>query len=109
LAVADGTVVVAKDLFFPGNAVFIDHGDGLISMSFHLSEIKVKAGQQIKKGDTVAPPGRISSSASAGTAPASTPTSCLRTRPRSRPWAPEQRRAILTKARELTLHACIRP
>ena len=53
LAVADGTVVVAKDLFFPGNAVFIDHGDGLITMSFHLSEIKVKAGQQVKKGDTV--------------------------------------------------------
>ena len=53
LAVADGTVVVAEDLFFPGNAVFIDHGDGLISMSFHLSEIKVQAGQQVKKGDTV--------------------------------------------------------
>ena len=53
LAVADGTVVVAEDLFFPGNAVFIDHSDGLISMSFHLSEIKVKAGQQVKKGDTV--------------------------------------------------------
>src|SRR5512135_1910903 len=53
LAVADGTVVVAQDLFFPGNAVFIDHGDGLISMSFHLSEIKVEAGQQVKKGDTV--------------------------------------------------------
>jgi len=53
LAVADGTVVVAEDLFFPGNAVFIDHGDGLFSMSFHLSEIKVKAGQQVKKGDTV--------------------------------------------------------
>ena len=36
-----------------------------------------------------APPGRICSSASAGTAPASTPSSCLRTRPRSRPWASE--------------------
>jgi biotin carboxyl carrier protein len=53
LAVADGTVVVAQDLFFPGNAVFIDHGDGLISMSFHLSEIKVEAGQQVKKGHTI--------------------------------------------------------
>jgi murein DD-endopeptidase MepM/ murein hydrolase activator NlpD len=52
-AVADGTVVIAEDLFFPGNAVFIDHGDGLISMSFHLSEIKVKAGQQVNKGDTI--------------------------------------------------------
>ena len=53
LAVADGTVVIAQDLFFPGNAVFIDHGAGLISMSFHLSEIKVKAGQQVKKGETI--------------------------------------------------------
>jgi hypothetical protein len=53
LAAADGTVVIAQDLFFPGNAVFIDHGDGLISMSFHLSEIKVKAGEPVKKGDTI--------------------------------------------------------
>jgi len=53
LAVADGKVVVAEDQFFSGNAVFIDHGDGLSSMSFHLSEITVKADQQVKKGDTV--------------------------------------------------------
>ena len=53
LAVADGTVAVAQDLFFPGNAVFIDHGDGLISMSFHLSDISVKPGQAVKKGDTI--------------------------------------------------------
>ena len=53
LAVADGTVVLAEDLFFPGNAVIIDHGDGLISLSFHLSDIRVKAGQQVNKGDTV--------------------------------------------------------
>jgi murein DD-endopeptidase MepM/ murein hydrolase activator NlpD len=53
LAVADGTVVVAEDLFIPGNAVFIDHGDGLISMYFHFSEIKVKSGQEVKKGEVV--------------------------------------------------------
>jgi murein DD-endopeptidase MepM/ murein hydrolase activator NlpD len=53
LAVADGTVVFAKDMFFEGNAVFIDHGDGLISMCFHLSEIKVQAGQEVKKGETL--------------------------------------------------------
>ena len=58
LAVADGTVVVAEDLFFEGNAVFIDHGDGLISMCFHLSEIKVQAGQEVKKGHTL---GRVGS------------------------------------------------
>jgi murein DD-endopeptidase MepM/ murein hydrolase activator NlpD len=53
LAVADGTVVAAKDMFFEGNAVFINHGDGLISMCFHLSEIKVQTGQEVKKGDTL--------------------------------------------------------
>lgn len=49
-AVADGTVVIAEDLFFAGNAVFIEHGDGLVSMYFHLAELKVKAGQDVKKG-----------------------------------------------------------
>ena len=53
LAVADGTVALAQDLFFPGNAVFIDHGDGLISMAFHLSEINAQAGQSVKKGETI--------------------------------------------------------
>jgi murein DD-endopeptidase MepM/ murein hydrolase activator NlpD len=53
LAVADGTVALAQELFFPGNAVFIDHGAGLISMYFHLSGIKVKAGQEVQKGHVV--------------------------------------------------------
>jgi len=58
LAVADGTVVAADDLFYEGNAVFIDHGDGLISMYFHLADIKVEAGQEVKKGHTL---GRVGS------------------------------------------------
>jgi murein DD-endopeptidase MepM/ murein hydrolase activator NlpD len=58
LAVADGTVVVAKDMFFEGNAVFIDRGDGLISMYFHLPGIKVQVGQEVKKGHTL---GRVGS------------------------------------------------
>jgi hypothetical protein len=53
VSVADGTVVFTGDLFFEGNAVFIDHGDGLISMYFHLSEIKVKAGQKVEKGGSI--------------------------------------------------------
>ena len=52
-AVADGTVVVAEDLFLAGKAVFIDHGNGLVSMYFHFSEIKVQAGQDVKKGETL--------------------------------------------------------
>jgi murein DD-endopeptidase MepM/ murein hydrolase activator NlpD len=52
-AVADGVVVIAEDLFYPGNAVFVDHGDGLVTMSFHLSRIDVTPGQQVRKGDTL--------------------------------------------------------
>jgi len=53
LAVANGTVVLAKEMFFEGNAVFIDHGDGLISEYFHLADIKVQEGQVVRKGDTL--------------------------------------------------------
>jgi hypothetical protein len=58
LAVADGTVVIAEDMFFEGNAVFIDHGDGLISMYFHLADIKVEVGQEVEKGHIL---GRVGS------------------------------------------------
>jgi murein DD-endopeptidase MepM/ murein hydrolase activator NlpD len=53
LAVADGAVVLAQDLFYPGNAVFIDHGDGLVSMYFHLSSIDVQAGQEVRQGEQI--------------------------------------------------------
>jgi murein DD-endopeptidase MepM/ murein hydrolase activator NlpD len=53
LAAADGTVVAAQDLFFAGNAVFIDHGNGLVTMYFHLSEIKVAVGQEVTRGQAL--------------------------------------------------------
>jgi murein DD-endopeptidase MepM/ murein hydrolase activator NlpD len=53
LAVAAGTVVFANEMFFEGNSVFIDHGDGLISEYFHLSELKVQTGDRVKRGDTL--------------------------------------------------------
>ena len=52
-ASAEGRVVLAKDLFFSGNSVFVDHGDGLITMYFHFSKILVKVGQQVKRGTEV--------------------------------------------------------
>ncbi len=52
-AVADGTVVLAADHFFAGNSVYVDHGDGLVSMYFHLSSIAVKQGDEIKRGQTL--------------------------------------------------------
>lgn len=52
-ALADGTVALAEDLFFAGKAVFVDHGDGLVSMYFHLADLKVQAGQDVKKGEVL--------------------------------------------------------
>ncbi|HMB72143.1 MAG TPA: M23 family metallopeptidase, partial [Gammaproteobacteria bacterium] len=39
-----GRVVLAKDLFFSGNAVFLDHGLGVYSVYLHLSDIDVGVG-----------------------------------------------------------------
>jgi len=52
-AVADGTVVIADDFFLTGNAVFIDHGDGLITMYFHLRDLGVKPGQNVTQGQSI--------------------------------------------------------
>jgi murein DD-endopeptidase MepM/ murein hydrolase activator NlpD len=53
LAVAPGNVVVAQEQYFPGKAVFVDHGDGLISMVFHLSEIAVREGEDVLAGQVL--------------------------------------------------------
>ena len=53
LAPADGTVALTGDQFYAGRAVYLDHGDGLISMSFHLSQILVKQGETVKRGQVI--------------------------------------------------------
>ena len=53
LAINTGTVVAAVDHFFSGKGVVIDHGVGLFSMYFHLSEIDVQPGQTLKKGEAL--------------------------------------------------------
>jgi murein DD-endopeptidase MepM/ murein hydrolase activator NlpD len=50
LAANRGRVVLAKDLFFSGNAVFLDHGLGVYSVYLHLSEILVEPGQMLEQG-----------------------------------------------------------
>ena len=58
-AVADGKVVLAADHFFAGRSVYVDHGDGLVSMNFHLDEIAVNEGDEVERGQTL---GKIGSS-----------------------------------------------
>jgi murein DD-endopeptidase MepM/ murein hydrolase activator NlpD len=49
-APADGQVILTGDYFFNGKTVFVDHGQGLISMFCHLSAIDVKVGDEIPRG-----------------------------------------------------------
>jgi murein DD-endopeptidase MepM/ murein hydrolase activator NlpD len=49
----DGVAVMVEEQFFAGKCVYIDHGDGIYTMFFHLSETKVKAGQAVMKGDVI--------------------------------------------------------
>ena len=50
-ATSDGTVIEAGDFFFSGNMVYIDHGQGLISLYAHLSRIDVKPGDVLRRGE----------------------------------------------------------
>lgn len=48
-----GRVVLSKNLFFSGNAVFIDHGLGVYSVYLHLSEISVETGAMVEQGQVI--------------------------------------------------------
>lgn len=52
-AAGSGVARLAKDLFYSGNAVIIDHGAGVFTSYSHLSRIDVKVGQKIEKGQAV--------------------------------------------------------
>jgi murein DD-endopeptidase MepM/ murein hydrolase activator NlpD len=53
-AINDGVVLLARPMFFEGNCVVIDHGQGLLSLYLHLSEFKVKEGEEVRSGDLIA-------------------------------------------------------
>ena len=60
---ANGKVIRTGSYFFTGNTVFIDHGQGLITMYCHLNKTHVKAGQKLTQGEsigTVGMTGRVS-------------------------------------------------
>jgi len=53
-APADGIVTLVGDLFFNGKTVFLDHGQGLVTMYCHLSAIDVQEGQVVSRGQVIA-------------------------------------------------------
>ena len=53
MASAAGTVLATDDYFFNGKTIFIDHGNGLITMYCHLDEFDVQPGQTVSKGQLI--------------------------------------------------------
>jgi len=52
-ALNSGKVLLAQPLFFEGNCVVLDHGQGLLTLYMHLSKIEVKEGEHISTGQKI--------------------------------------------------------
>ncbi|MFV2060539.1 MAG: peptidoglycan DD-metalloendopeptidase family protein [Gammaproteobacteria bacterium] len=50
---ADGTVIATGNFYFNGNVVFVDHGQGLVTMFCHMNKINVTENQKLKTGDII--------------------------------------------------------
>jgi murein DD-endopeptidase MepM/ murein hydrolase activator NlpD len=50
----DGVVRLARDLYYSGGTLIVDHGAGIYSVYFHLSGFLVKEGQRVKRGEPCA-------------------------------------------------------
>jgi murein DD-endopeptidase MepM/ murein hydrolase activator NlpD len=49
-ALNSGKVLLARPLFFEGNCVILDHGQGLLTLYMHLSAFEVKEGDMVRRG-----------------------------------------------------------
>ena len=52
-AAGNGSITLSDDLYFNGKTLFIDHGQGLVTMYCHMSELLVKSGETVNKGQAI--------------------------------------------------------
>lgn len=52
-AMADGKVVLVGEHYYAGNSIYLDHGNGVVTMYFHLSRIDVKEGDTVERGQVI--------------------------------------------------------
>lgn len=53
LSISNGRVLLVSDLFYTGNTVLVDHGEGLFSLYAHLSEVLVDQGHELLVGEVL--------------------------------------------------------
>lgn len=53
IAPMDGEIVLTGNFFFNGNSIFIDHGQGLVTMYCHMDKLESEQGQSVKAGDVI--------------------------------------------------------
>lgn len=53
IAPMDGEIVLTGNFFFNGNSIFIDHGQGLVTMYCHMDKLESQQGQRVKAGDVI--------------------------------------------------------
>ncbi len=53
VASQSGKVALREDLFFNGNTIYLDHGEGVISIYSHMQKFAVNNGDEVQKGDVI--------------------------------------------------------
>jgi len=53
IASNDGVVTLVKDRFYSGGTIIINHGQGIYTCYYHMSQLDLKLGQKIKKGQVI--------------------------------------------------------
>jgi murein DD-endopeptidase MepM/ murein hydrolase activator NlpD len=53
VAAESGYVAISEAFFFNGNTIYLDHGEGVITIYCHMSKVEVYEGDFVNKGDVI--------------------------------------------------------